>query len=93
MNELELLAVVCGIERFRLYINSKPIILFTDQQALEPLISPLLKAEPEDIYDEVCVINNNLPLYYLVAQHGCLSNERHKKRERPKARTQKQLTA
>ena len=37
-NELELLAVVRGLERFRLYIYSKPIKLLTDHQASEPLI-------------------------------------------------------
>ena len=46
MNELELLAVVWGLEHFRLYIYiyiyiyiyGKPIKLLTDHQALEPLI-------------------------------------------------------
>ena len=37
INELELLAVVWGLEHFRLYIYGKPIKLLTDQ-ALEPLI-------------------------------------------------------
>ena len=37
-NELELLAVVLGLEHFRLYIYGKPIELLTDHQALEPLI-------------------------------------------------------
>ena len=36
--ELELLAVVLGLEHFRLYIYGKPIKLLTDHQALEPLI-------------------------------------------------------
>ena len=36
--ELELLAVVWGLEHFRLYIYGKPIKLLTDHQALEPLI-------------------------------------------------------
>ena len=39
INELELLAVVWGLEHFRLYIYGKPIELLTDQQALEPLIN------------------------------------------------------
>ena len=38
INELELQAVVCGLEHFRLYIYGKPIGLLTDHQALEPLI-------------------------------------------------------
>ena len=38
LNELELLAVVWGLENFRLYIYGKPIELLTDHQALEPLI-------------------------------------------------------
>ena len=38
INELELLAVVWGLEHFRLYIYGRPIKLLTDYQALEPLI-------------------------------------------------------
>ena len=38
MNELELLAVVWGLEHFRLYNYGKPVELLTDHQALEPLI-------------------------------------------------------
>ena len=38
INELELLAVVWGLEHFRLYLYGKPIKLLTDHQALEPLI-------------------------------------------------------
>ena len=38
IKELELLAVVWGLEHFRLYIYGKPIKLLTDHQALEPLI-------------------------------------------------------
>ena len=38
INELELLAVVWGLEHFRLYTYGKPIKLLTDHQALEPLI-------------------------------------------------------
>ena len=38
INELELLALVWGLEHFRLYIYGKPIELLTDHQALEPLI-------------------------------------------------------
>ena len=38
INELELLAVVWGLEHFRLYFYGKPIELLTDHQALEPLI-------------------------------------------------------
>ena len=38
INELELLALVWGLEHFRLYIYDKPINLLTDYQALEPLI-------------------------------------------------------
>ena len=38
LNELELLAVVWGLEHFRSYISGKPIKLLTDHQALEPLI-------------------------------------------------------
>ena len=38
MNELELLAVVWGLDHFCLYIYDKPINLLTDHQALEPLI-------------------------------------------------------
>ena len=36
--DLELLAVVWGLEHFRLYIYGKPITLPTDHQALEPII-------------------------------------------------------
>ena len=38
IDELELLAVVWGLEHLRLYIYSKPIKLLPDHQALEPLI-------------------------------------------------------
>ena len=38
IKELELLAVVWGLEHFRLYIYRKPIELLTDHQGLEPLI-------------------------------------------------------
>ena len=38
INELELLAVVWGLEHFRLYIYGKPTKLLTDHQALEPII-------------------------------------------------------
>ena len=38
INELELLAIVWGLEHFRLYVYGKPIVLLTDHQALEPLI-------------------------------------------------------
>ena len=38
INELELLAVVWGLEHLRLYIDGKPIKLLTDHQSLEPLI-------------------------------------------------------
>ena len=38
INELELLAVIWGLEHFRLYIYGKPIKLLMDHQALEPLI-------------------------------------------------------
>ena len=38
INELELLAVVWGLEHFCLYVYGKPIELLTDHQALEPLI-------------------------------------------------------
>ena len=38
INELELLAVVWGLEHFQLYIYGKLIKLLTDHQALEPLI-------------------------------------------------------
>ena len=37
INELELLAVLWGLEHFRLYTYGKPIELLTDHQALEPL--------------------------------------------------------
>ena len=37
INELELLAVVWGLEHFRLYVYGKPIELITEHQALEPL--------------------------------------------------------
>ena len=37
INELELSAVVWGLEHFRLYIYGKPIKLLTHHQALEPL--------------------------------------------------------
>ena len=38
INELETLAVVWGLEHFRLYIYGKPVKLLTDHQALEPRI-------------------------------------------------------
>ena len=38
INELELLAVVWGLEPFRRYIYGRPIKLLTDHQAREPLI-------------------------------------------------------
>ena len=37
-NELELLAVVWGLEHFRFYIYGKPVKLFSDHSALEPLL-------------------------------------------------------
>ena len=39
INELEFLAVVWGLEHFRLYIYGKPVKLHTDHHALEPLIN------------------------------------------------------
>ena len=36
ISELELLAVVCGLERFRFHLYRKEIQLFSDHQALEP---------------------------------------------------------
>ena len=38
INELELLAVVWGLEHFRFYIYGKEITLKTDHQALQPLL-------------------------------------------------------
>ena len=38
IGELELLAVVWGIEKFQFYLYGKKIYLYTDHQALEPLI-------------------------------------------------------
>ena len=38
IGELELLAVVWGLEKFRFYLYGKKVFLFTDHQALEPLI-------------------------------------------------------
>ena len=38
INELELFAIVWGLEHFRLHIYGQPIELLTDHQALEPLI-------------------------------------------------------
>ena len=38
IGELELLAVVCGLERFRFHLYGKPVQLFSDHQALEPLL-------------------------------------------------------
>ena len=38
IGELELLAVVWGLEKFRFYLYGKKVHLYTDNQALEPLI-------------------------------------------------------
>ena len=38
IGELELLAVVCGLEKFRFYLYGKKVHLYTDHQALKPLI-------------------------------------------------------
>ena len=38
IGELELLAVVWGLEQFRFYSYGKKVFLYTDHQALEPLI-------------------------------------------------------
>ena len=38
IGELELLAVVCEIEKFRLYLYGKKVHFYTDHQALKPLI-------------------------------------------------------
>ena len=38
IGELELLAVVWGLEKFRFYLYGKKFILYTDHQALDPLI-------------------------------------------------------
>ena len=38
IGEFELLAVVWGLERFRFYLYGKPIQLFSDHKALEPLL-------------------------------------------------------
>ena len=38
IGELELLAVVWGLENFRFYLYGKKVFLYTDHQALEPLI-------------------------------------------------------
>ena len=47
INELELLAVVWGLEHFRLYIYGKPVKLLTDHQALEP---PIKRNRSNKIY-------------------------------------------
>ena len=117
INELELLAVVWGLEHFRLYIYGKPIKLLTDHQALKPLMkrnrsnktysarltrwldrlahftinvnhiagkhlaltdylirNPSAPPQTDDVYNEECVINNNLPHYKFISKYGCLSN-------------------
>ena len=38
IGELKLLAVVRGLEKFRFYLKGKKVFLYTDNQALEPLI-------------------------------------------------------
>ena len=38
IGELELLAVVWGLEKLRFYLDGKKVQLYTDHQALEPLI-------------------------------------------------------
>ena len=38
IGDLELLAVVWGLEKFRFYLYGKNVYLYTDHQALEPLI-------------------------------------------------------
>ena len=38
IGELELQAVVWGLEKFRFYLYGKKVFLYTDHQALEPLI-------------------------------------------------------
>ena len=38
IGELELLALVWGLEQFRFYLYGKKVYLYTDHQALEPLI-------------------------------------------------------
>ena len=38
VGELELLAVVWGLERFRFYLYGKQVQLFSDHQTLEPLL-------------------------------------------------------
>ena len=38
VGELELLAVVWGLEKFRLYLYGKKVYLYTDHQALAPLL-------------------------------------------------------
>ena len=38
IGELELLAVVWGLEKFRFYLYGKKVFLYTDHQTLEPLI-------------------------------------------------------
>ena len=38
IEELELLAVAWGLEKFRFYLYGKKVFLYTDHQALEPLI-------------------------------------------------------
>ena len=39
VGELELLAVVSGLERFRFYLYGKQVQLYSDHQALEPLLN------------------------------------------------------
>ena len=38
IGDLELLAVVCGLEKFGVYLYRKEVRLYTDHQALEPVI-------------------------------------------------------
>ena len=38
IGELELLAIVWGLEKFRFYLYGKKVYLYADHQALEPLI-------------------------------------------------------
>ena len=51
IRELELLAVVCGLEKFRFYLCRKKLFINTDHQALEPLIKRNRRNTPQDQLD------------------------------------------
>ena len=66
IGELELLAVLRGLERFRFHLYGKLVQLFSDHQALEPLLK-LNKANKQ--YSATDTISRQIKLFVISLKH------------------------